>query len=730
MTEELTPEFETFSQMLDADEPMDPNRKLTDDERVLVDLRKVLAEDAQDSPLADSFAKETAGLVEERYNKLSAAHRLFDSSLNHFRDSVFRPSGLLKGFGLTALGFGLAAASFKALAVYGWILLLVGFGWLISERFAGNTATAGLPVANPMSHRFATGLFYALPLMAVCATALLSAAAIAVLGEFSISLRKSSDILLTLEVFVGAGIGVLLTKACLPYWRAYRARAASHPISSIGFQAIHAIWLVVLVVAAASSSQFSQDDMAVHWTMAGFLGLAVFLFVSVVSTRRYSVPQADLPDVTRALRTLVTSLALGFTPIGLALVVFYQMHLTREITDPSHEYVVRDVGRWVSTQSAIPQEQNGWVDLRHFLVREHVGEPAYALMNERLNGLSDFYDADVHSYESLTEQEKLEYSIKKKEFLAALPQLEAALDKPYYSPTAVEGFSFESQVPNYITYRSVSQGLSLLTQEAIAQERYDDALDHIDLALRWANKEESGSLITLMIKVAQLAITHENLEGLIVSGHLNQEQLTRLGDTLRLNKPRHQEYSETMKRETVLADKAMHDLVNGEFDAKQFDNVGLPPLMRFLPASYWESERKAYWNFHLPQASDWATLSNPDFDLGKEINPMNVTTQLLAPNTGRAAIQFCYNQSKYASLILMCELELYKLSFGEYPENLDSGGHTIDLMDTRPLNKKRPFRYERTEAGYILTSESPWYEKINLATRQVYGHDGKFEPNR
>ena len=93
-------------------------------------------------------------------------------------------------------------------------------------------------------------------------------------------------------------------------------------------------------------------------------------------------------------------------------------------------------------------------------------------------------------------------------------------------------------------------------------------------------------------------------------------------------------------------------------------------------------------------------------------------------------IQYCSLRSQMSALIIMCELEKYKVVHGEYPGNLDflseRAAHaeddvTLDAMDTRSGMKKAPFQYKLTTQGYLLVSESPWYEEIQQKNPQVYG---------
>lgn len=729
-----TPEFDTFSQMLDAEDDLQ-GFDLTEDQKLLVDLRELLREDTERVSLPDGFAEETAQMVSARYQDLTATDKLLDQSRMHLMDSLFRPSGLAKGLGLVAVGAGLAAASFKALAAYGGILLGFSLLWLALEKKNGTLEFGDRGPVHSGAQRFAGILFYSLPLLAVATTALLAAGTIGLLGKFSISFRGfDPGMRLSLQVLVALGTAVLLFKACLPYWRAYRARAATQPGQLLYFQFLHAAWIGGMLLTVVTNSATRDDLAQMQFGQATLLILVVVTLLclaAVVLTHRYSEPVLDPPDFGPARRTLVSSLVFGLLPILVALFAFYQMHLTREIKDPSYEFRVKDVNAWHAAQQEIPAEQNGYVDLRPFLVMTEQDKPKNSVVANGFRSLGEFHEDGSNSYHRLTPAKRASFEEKKAEFLAQLPKIEAALAKPYFSVVAVEGFSYQSLIPNFITYRAVSQGLSLLTQEALENGDTQAALDYALLGLRWAGQEESDTLIRQMIKIAQLRITLSDLEAPIAEGRFTQAQLDQLLTALRDTLPHQHEFAYVMNRETVMADKAFKQfLIDGDVSWQELDNVGIPPIMSLLPASYWESERKAYWNLQLGQSSGWHSLSNPQFDLDETMNPMNVGAGSLTPNTGRAMIQYCSLRSQMSAQIIMCELEKYKLMHGQYPTNLDflseRAAHaeddvTLDAMDTRSGMKKAPFQYKQTSQGYLLVSESPWYEEIQQKNPQVYG---------
>jgi hypothetical protein len=159
-------------------------------------------------------------------------------------------------------------------------------------------------------------------------------------------------------------------------------------------------------------------------------------------------------------------------------------------------------------------------------------------------------------------------------------------------------------------------------------------------------------------------------------------------------------------------------------------------MLWFMPNSFWESERKAYWNYQLSRSGNWADLAFSKDAEALEIDPLHIASSNWVPNVERAQAQFCYLHSKFSSLILMCELERYRLDRGVYPEGLEQLVPRYlkelpkDLMDPNVLHRKGTFEYRVTADGYRLTSTSRAYPHIDLMEKQVYGHDGRFEPNR
>lgn len=736
MTDEITTQFEAFSEMLDQEENLES--ATSEDAQLLLQLRDVLRSETESTQLPSDFAQETAKVVRERYGSLSPLQRLLSESRNHLLSHAFGTGNLGKSAALVMAGAGVAYLDWKWLAVYGTLLGLLSGLWFLRERSLDDSLKLwdGVKIDSPTKF-VANLLFYTLPVMAVLATGVLAALSISALSMMTLTFRDSTGTLAGFTAVVGIGSVVLLLKALSPVWRAYRARAASHLAGLAAFQTFHAVWLAALgFVGTAVLVKLPSGKMWPHLNL-GLAALAIFCCFAVTVVHRSSLVPQELPSLSQARKVFLSSLFWGFGPILLTLVAFYQIHLTREIVDPSYAYILRDGNAWIKGQKAILPEQNGWIELRPYFVRGEQELPENRHVAQAFKALSEFYLEGPDSYAQMKPDQRASFESKKKEFLTVLPRIESALQKSYFSHIATEGFSYESLAPNFITYRAISQGLALLRQEAMAQGEIDQAIDYTDLALRWAGKEEPGSLIELMIKVAQLAIIYEGLEQMVLSGQLDDEQLQRLSNSLNWARLQRHVFSDTMKRETVMTDQALQKfLIDKNATPQELDNLGIPGMFAYLPKSFWESERKAYWNHQLSRTLNWHDLSYQSGDQSLELNPLNVASASLVPNIQRAQAQFCYLDSKYSSLVLQCQLERYRLKHDQYPPKLENlvpeflSELPIDTMDPKPWNRKGGFQYKPTTQGYLLLSDSPMYEHVTLNASQSYGHDGNFKERK
>ena len=395
---------------------------------------------------------------------------------------------------------------------------------------------------------------------------------------------------------------------------------------------------------------------------------------------------------------------------------------------------MRETLAWEKEQKAIPSEDNGWLLIRPFFLKGPDELPKNVAIGENLDSLGDYYVGENRQFEIHAKNDPL-FPERKAAFLSELPRLKEALAKPNFSPIATQSMKFESLIPNMIRYRTVSQGLDLLTQEALLQNNPNLALDYVELGMKWAAKDPDYILIGLMIKVSLYKIIISPLEEAIVGGQFDTEQLTRLAQLLESNGLKRQSLAPSMKGETLLGERFFKDMSTGA--GMSLADLGrsdiFPWITALLPKSYWESERKAYWNLQMGQMDSWLNLT-----FEKEVNEadlassFNLGSQVLVPNSARAVRQFAFTHSKIAALKVCIALERIKVENGNYPSSLDAlvpdylPELPFDAMDTKRLDKKSTFKYEKTNRGYLLKSVSSAYQGIRMAETQVYGHDGEF----
>ncbi|MFA7483586.1 MAG: hypothetical protein WC314_24010 [Vulcanimicrobiota bacterium] len=713
-----TPEFNIFCELLDEGESLE-NFTLTADQQLLVDLRQVLQEDTQTVALPSDFARQTAEMATSRLKELPVFDRWIDKSRVQLLDPLFKPSGLAKGLALVGLGGGIAALSMKALGVYGVLLLAFSALWLLREQNNGDFFLEFEQLA-PHRARAANSLFYVIPALAVGAAAVLAASLLGVLARFSVSFREQDGGMLTgLQLLVAAGTVVLLVKALMPLWKACRARAANLG-KLILFQSVHAagfLGLAYLVSECIDSSatRFRSNYQPFQWELTflpAMISIAVVWTLVIYVVYRNSPAVLNPPSLGTAGKAFLQSLLLSVGPIAIAMALFYQAHLTREIKDPSYEFILKDVQAWSAAQSAIPAELNGYAYLR-----PHEKDQV-------LRSLAEFHEKGPDSYRALDKTREALFQAQKVDFLIQLPRLEEALKLPYYSEVGVGGFRHQTLNSSFLTYRAVSYGLSLLAQEALANGDTDGFLDYVILGVRWAAKGEPGSSLQGVMKLTLLHIAVADLERPLAEGIFSQSQLNKLSSVLTEALPPSHELSDVMKREMVLTDTAFVELMSdGRVSWSELDMIGLPPIMSVLPLSYWESERKAYWNYELAGSSNWTALSNPYHEV--EFNPMNVTSGSFSPNFRRMALEFCHLHSTMSALLIMTELERYRLGHGAYPSELASlpsevQEKTRDFMDNKLLAAKGTFQYHKTQDGYSLESHSPWYDELQMESPRVY----------
>lgn len=581
--------------------------------------------------------------------------------------------------------------------------------------------------------------FYLLPATACLASGWLTGSALYTLGKVSLAFRDQSGTG-GMALVGGLGIAFLLRSALIDLWAAIRKRTRSNPRLMVVTQLLHAIWVVATVTLTAYFllSDARSSGSALTISMGAALGIIVVLIGACFTTYFCTPEYQELPELRAARRRFRNSLLFSLIPIALALVTFYQMHLTRQIQfQERYRQIQTRVDRWVQSYQEMPPEQNGWYVLSKYFTKKHASQPEVIQFDAAIEGLSKFEVGENDNYAVLDEKGRDEFERGKSDFLELRPLLQKGLGKPYFNHISTEGFGFESEVPNFVRDRAISQAFNLLVEEAKFKNDWDAALEYGIAGLEWGSKGDSGSLIEMMIKVAMLAITHSELEEVVLSGELSEQQLSLLSDEITAATISQKDYLDCMEREFVLTDRFIKMFASSDVDRDDLDFTGLNPLLAYMPRSFWESERKAYWNHQLGRYHVWTEMNlDVEQDEESDLNPLNVTTSTIIPNTKRALAQFAYSNSRLTALKIQCELERYKLAHGGYPENLVNlvPDHLEelpeDMMKPNKLGQKGTFDYQKTEQGYLLISHSSVYKRIAMQPRQVYGHDGNFEERR
>lgn len=580
-------------------------------------------------------------------------------------------------------------------------------------------------------------LFYLLPMLSALGTGLLIGAMVHYLGFLSVTFSANSSTLSALSIFMVVSVTFLIVSASYRYWESVLASAQTRPFAGVFFQAVQVIWctgIVSLLLAANPARVHRYSSML---SATGFLASVVALLAVVASRQPQLQFQAKL-SLPAARKKGFQSILFGAVPIVLSAVVFFQINLTTEIYDSSYTYIVKDVKGWLAQQKAIPAEQNGWMVLKPYLLRPEVEMGEHQTVNKDFKVLGEFVPDSADDYPNFVKGERLrKYQEAKERFVSRLPLVERALSLPYFSSTATEGLTINSYVPDFIALRAITQGLTLLSQESLSHGDIEACLRYAMLGLKWDRAPESQSLIGLMIRIAQTKISIVALERPIVEGKFSDAQLQQLAQALRETRPPAELFADVMKRETYMCDTAFDLILNNKTDLGGLGGDAMMTLLvKILPRSYWESERKAYWNNQLSLSDNWHKLAFPPGGDKLEISPFNVASATLVPNIGKARVQYCYLYSHMTAMILQCELERYKIHHGSYPDTLNQltpiyiKNIPEDFMQPQVRGMKGGFKYQKTSAGYLLKSKSPVYDTIGLKTEQVYGHDDHYDSNR
>ena len=759
MTDELSPEFLEFSEMLDREDSLDES-SLNDDGRILMDLREALREEASVAPSGTDSAKEMAEAVLRAQSQLPLLSRfLVRSEHLLFRSVLAGKVAWLQGGAFAAA---LALVGYfepSSALVLGFVSLAASLGWLswsnshAEEKFRFLQTSERAVQSVP---RWIVGsLFYAVPVLSVVFVGWAFGGLFAQLEGISYSSMSKGGNPRLVGGLAAIGVWCLLLSALRPSWQAFRECSGGSRWRLFMFQFFHWVpMLIGMLITALNESggdpqydsglwdiffvssqgkgyldqyfEFFSRDFMPPGLIRAVAPLAVLLFALGLWTLLISAlsakPQRTVP-LKKAMKRSVASLLLSILPIALSVFVFYQLHLTREIQDPrAYLELVESSEAWLRERSSVPDEENGWIELRPYFIKPEQDKAENREVAKRLGQLGQLYNFNS-AQESWRIADPEQFKSFKSDFLTELPRIRSSMSKPKYSVIATEGFGFEKMVPNFILYRGVSQGLALLVEDSIEGGDTTKALDYATLGISWANKDESGVLIDQMIRVACFKIALESYESLLTRGNLNREQLILLKEALRHSTLSIDSFGQAMKHEVYAADFVLMKIRDGDSTAQT--EIG-ESMLDLVPSSYVESERKAYINFSLVQIQNWNELASSDWSGPDSVNPLNLVSRILAPNTRRAGLQFRAAHARESIIGLTLAIEEFRLDQGVYPSSLEELVPDFlpelprDAMQPERWSMKPGFQYEKTDSGFQLMSVSESYRQIQLKARQVY----------
>lgn len=696
-----------------------------EDEALLDELGETLrATPALDLP-AD-FARRTAEAAEQRFERVSGLRKLAVRM-----DPVLGApiaSRLAFPYTLAVLVGTLGGGLLGQTGVAGWGLVLVALVvlWKLLEVYS-------FPALNQDQPRFRSpaGIFYLFPGLCALATSIFCGGVVSALSLFSINFRSSGWNSVLLGPVCGLAVLLYLLSALTPSWKALQRQSVGRARWVFPVQFLHAGWFGVLA-SLFSTLHNPKSSLLAVWAAVGLLALVV----SVALSNRPPLEEEARPALWTALGKSMRSLLLGGLPIAGVLVGSYQASLTRQIEQPElYQQTLREVGQWVEQQKSIRPEENGWTELQETFTNRDPKVGALALQLRQGGGLNDRY-TDPAYYKG-----GAAWELSRKQFLKAIPALEKANSKPYFSYVATQGFSYQSLVPNFILCRSGSQGLAGLAREAAERGQSEQSLGYQLTNLRWSGRVSEGSLISLMIGVAQQSIALSCVEPWVFGTRPDAGQLRRMLAGLQEAEFARDLLESTMKREVYQADKAFVELL--EKSAAGFEKIGGEPsegawrvLIQVLPRSYWKSEHNAYVNLELAGLSSCRELARPNSVDPGEYLPFSYAARQLAPATHRAQAQFMCSLARFEALKTVVALEIFQREHGTYPERLEElVPHYLPelpkaVMSSKIWSKKPTFDYRRLGSKYELISESPLYETIHLKNRQSFGPDGNYEVER
>ena len=741
MTDELSPEFLAFSELLDQEESL-PSASLDENARLLLALRNELREGSAQAPeLPSHFAASTAAKVVRRWQAQSSVDVALVRLEPWLRARLASWRGVAGGTGLLALlGFAFYEFSLVQLALSGVLLgvLALSLKGLYSWRLPG---TFELSSRRSLPELSIPGIYYLLPAAAVWFTAMLAGWGVASLEQVSLSFRASSGIL-PLAGFATSGVTFFwLLNAGIPFWKAAQQRP---------FLAQAMIWLSSLWLACLAQFYFRLHEIDVSWdfrrlgapeySILALLPLTALISLVVASRK----PTQDKIPWRKALKRSFTALLVGIIPVVMALFLILRFGLTRELRDEAaYATMVREAESYVAAQRAIKPQDNGMTELRPYFFRSQLDYSSVTDRDEirRAQEVADRLRKGNLLWRGNKEATSPEDRAKARaDFLRELPRIEKAVSKPYFSSLFDQQLGLSTEIPNYILCRAVAQALAGLEDEALTAGHTEQALGYLETNLKWSRTPNSDSLIGLMISVAMESIALTDTERLVFEGDPSPAQLERLQIALEQATPTREDLKKTMLRETYAVDRTLQGLVSGKLSRAEWVNYAGRDqwvwLYRLLPSSYWESERLAYLNHQLDQITSWQDLGAPMVDDITEVLAMNPIASEITPNSSRAQLQVTRLLSRYNALQTVVALERYHREHGAYPEQLVAlvpnylEKLPVDAVSPNRWDFKPNFGYRKFGSKYELVSTSPLYSRLGLSERQVYGPDGDYEETK
>lgn len=732
MSDELSPEFLAFSEMLDQEESLD-SEGLDSDGQLLLELRRQLREDTFAGDLPEDFSRSTAVIIKTRYQQMPLiAKRLLAWDVL-LRARVFSLRTLASVLLVTGGAYGLYQVSPVLLLSFGLAAFL---GLSVVHRLYSKF----LPERLDLSPRLnlpevnLPKLFYLLPMLAVFATAAMSGWAVDTLDDLSLSVRASGAPL-ELAAIATAGVTWLwLMNAFIPLWKV----AFTRTWITVLVTWLNGAWLLML-------TKFAVGEDYIKPFITGFALLCLVLSLTAAFTPSQTVSETEWR---RAFKRFFAGLLVGLLPLLVTGFLLYQYVLTREL-NPSiaktYQSAQEEFARWESEQQSVSPSENGFTELRPFFLRSELEkDPSSAAVRENQMIFKRLKDGaqlgkDYFPNGKRLKNEPENYARVRAGFLQELPRIRKAVNKPNFSYITKEPMSWSTEVPNYILARAISLALAGLVDESLQKGDSEQALDYLELNLRWSTKMRGGSLISLMISVALRSIAITDIERFVFEAKPSESQLRSLSAVLEEVSQKPSALRELMLREAILSDRYLRKLVVAknlrstvtEMSSRE-DEVTFKVLVTLFPRGFWESERKAYLNLMLSFQQEWADLATPGQGNLDEVFEMSPVARSVVPNFSRAQAQFCNELSRMAALKTVIALELYKKKEGDYPDSLGSlvpnylTALPIDAMQPKRWEYKGSFEYRKGEAGYELVSQSPFYATISLAARQVYGPDGNY----